>query len=194
MKMEYLKTIMATKTNKVRLITFAIFITVIFVYYSVHIYFLVAGQDNTDRTNLWIISRDSVQLNKLNDHVKKLEGVTVDINNYTFNELKDLINESVTLIRNTNTEIIAQQKSWSEIRSRIAEDKVNFEQLKSDLNQIENIQSKEIERLQRAINDANETNYFRIVIDNITSFILGLVSSLFASFILPHLLRKKDNI
>ena len=142
---------------------------------------LMFGQENKDKINLVLMNREPKSLQKLNDHAGKLEAMTTNIEEYSFFDIRTAIQETTNLVTLTNRELEAQYDAWVDIQDRIKNDSGSYYKLRNQLNDIQNLQDRQILELKKMLEQAEKPSIVDDFISLSLTFMLGILSSLLAS-------------
>lgn len=164
-----------------RLIGLSIFLLVVVAGLVYRTSTLMLGEENREKVNLVLMNRAPLSLQKLNEHAKKLESMTADIEQYSFAGIRGAIEETTHLVTLTNRELKAQYDAWLEIQTRIKSDAGSFYRLRDQLDEIQNLQDQQILDLKRMLEAAEKPSVVDDFINLSLTFLLGVFSSLLAS-------------
>ncbi|MEL4280695.1 MULTISPECIES: hypothetical protein [Shewanella] len=153
-------------------------------------YVVTRGTENVTKTNLVMIARTPQSLTKLQHHSEKINLMINDIESLPLKDIKSTIVETVDLINLTSKEIEAQYAAWINLKNKMDNDGLTFVELKNKLETVQILQKQEIENLKGVMNDIYEQSLLSQITALFISFIIGVFSSIAASFLFPKLKLK----
>ena len=117
---------------------------------------LTVGDANKIQTNLAIINRKPVSVEKLILQVAKLDGITNDIERTTLSDVKAALTETATLLKETQLEIDAQYQAWDAMKSAMEKDDATYRSVAMRLAAVRSQQDDQILRLRELIDSAQQ--------------------------------------
>jgi len=171
-------------SKRVHLIQY-LFGVIVLLVFARGIYILI-GKDLNDEINTILVTRPLVSLKALAAHTDKIELVQNDIENQSFAQIKKMFEDTLRLTQNSVIEIKSQESAWLELKSEMKEDRVNFEQIKNQLADVENIKDQQIIRVKELM-DVSESSFvirsLQWVGNHFVGFALGILASLIVNWI-----------
>lgn len=154
-------------------------------------YVVTIGAENVTQTNLMLVTRTPHSLTKLKNHTEKMSSMIEDIESLPLKDIKSTILETVNLINLTSREIDAQYEAWIDLKAKMDTDGITFRELKNKLETVKTLQNQEIADLKSVLDDVYNQSVTSQMISLIVSFLVGILSSIAASFLFP---KVKDKI
>jgi hypothetical protein len=154
---------------------------------------LTVGHENTLRSNLFVMNRSSISLNELTTHIKKLESMMEDIENYKLYDIKEALQKTINLVETASQEFNAQYDAWINVKSEISKDKSSYLKLREQLEQVQKMRNSEILRFKELLDEAREPPVYADVINLLLSFLMGVISSIIATNITSWWTMRKSN-
>lgn len=164
-----------------------VILAVLLVAISVLIYragMLTIGDDNRLRANLVVMNRTPISVKKLTEHVDYLQSMMNNIDSFRLIDIRDALQKTVTLVRESSMEYKAQYDAWMAVRDEISKDKNSFLKLRQQLDQTQKLQSEEVVRLKKALDEVNRPSLYADMLNLSLSFVLGVLSSILATKII----------
>ena len=152
---------------------------------------LIIGHKNTLRANLSVMSRSPKSFQLLSDNMRDLQEMTSNIDQYSLLQIKDALNKTSILVNQATAEFKAQQDSWNKVQGQINKDKVNFLEIRQQLEDVQKLQSGEILRLKTLLDETSRPSLLSDLTDLFVSFVFGVLASIVASHIYSWLKSRK---
>lgn len=181
---------------KIRIKMILFYFLLFFIIISVRSAILMIGRANKLKSNLIIMNRTPPSFAELSNQVVKLQHITSDIDNYTLSDIKDNLVLTANLAEIAGSEFQSQYNSWVAVKGQISKDNENFVQLKQKLDQVQKLQDTEVVRLSKLLDEYMKPTLSSIGISMFGSFIVGVLSSILASYVYarwPQRVRKKSS-
>jgi hypothetical protein len=163
----------------------AFMLAIVFVVVMARAAVLMLGEENQRRADLAVMGRTPLSLVELNQQMSLLRNLTADIDHSSFQQIRDALTRTITLVDRTNTELIAQNEAWKETRSRIKNDELMYRSLRANLDNTRRLQDEEIIRLKRMLDRAQRPSMLSDAMSLVFTFTLGVISSMLATLIYP---------
>jgi hypothetical protein len=144
---------------------------------------LTIGGENRAVTNLALISRKNMSMERLNNQITALDRITDNIDRSSIGDLKAVLVQTATLLKATEIDIGAQYKAWDVIKSEINKDDATYRAVALRLAEVRAQQDDQILRLQGLLDTARQPRILITVSQYVLSFGLGVLSSILASWL-----------
>ncbi|WP_133245426.1 hypothetical protein [Pelagibaculum spongiae] len=145
---------------------------------------LMFGKENQDQADLIMLVRTPISIGLLQEHLKELQNMTKEIDAYSLSEIKVNFEKTTRILEMVDAEITAQQKSWFNLSQRLKQDAGEFKKLKENLDAVQVLTSNELERINAMIEDASKPRLLDLIGSSVWAFILGIMSSVFATVVI----------
>jgi hypothetical protein len=142
---------------------------------------LTIGGENKVLTNLALISRKNMSMERLNSQITELDRLTNNIDRSSIGDLKSALVQTAALLKETEIEVGAQYKAWDVIKSEMNKDDVTYQSVAVRLAEVRAQQDDQILRLQGLLDTARQPRFLATVSQYVLSFALGVLSSILAS-------------
>lgn len=156
--------------------------------------FIVYDDDLQAKINLKLMNREPMSLRLLESKRVEIDKATVDIGSLTLNQIQELLSSTSVLAGQASIELKAQEEAWEKMKSQSNVDAATYEEVKRQLNVVSKMQSTEIIRLTGLLDEARSPSILDYIWGIIASFIIGVISSLAATFAIGIMRDKKGGI
>ena len=153
--------------------------------------FIVYDDDLQAKINLKLMSREPASLRLLESKRVEIDKAAANIGSLTLNQIQDLLASTSILAGQASIELKAQEEAWEKMKSQSNVDAATYEEVKRQLNVVSKMQSAEIIRLTGLLDDARSPSILDYIWGIIASFIVGVISSLAATFAIGIMRHKK---
>ncbi len=144
---------------------------------------LTIGGENRVVTNLALISRKNMSMERLNSQITELDRITNNIDRSSIGDLKAVLVQTATLLKETEIDVGAQYKAWDVIKSEMNKDDATYRAVALRLAEVRAQQDDQILRLQGLLDTARQPRILITVSQYVLSFGLGVLSSILASWL-----------
>jgi len=155
--------------------------------------FIVYDDDLQSKINLKMMSREPTSLRLLEVKRAEVDRATKNIGSLTLDEIQDLLATTSVLAGQASIELKAQEEAWEKMKSRSEVDAATYEEVRRQLNIVSQMQSKEIIRLTGLLDEARSPSILDHIWGVFASFIVGVISSLAATFAIGVIRERKKN-
>lgn len=158
---------------------------------SFRVLYLTTDIENIDRADLITVTRTPLSFLKLNTHIKELEDMSKNIDNYTLGEIRDITKNTANLLNQVSIELKAQHESWSDIQDLFEGDAEKFKELRVSLDKVQQLRNGELIRIKSVIDQANQRTITEELSGTTLSFAFGVSTSIVATFLIGAFQRRK---
>jgi len=154
-------------------------------------YCLATDQDNRLRAQLISANLPLDALSELVYQSDKLTSISENIESVSVAALRISISDTAKAASNAAEEFRARSKAWSELRGKIKNDQSTYDNLRSDISQVQALQKDEVIKLKKMLDEAQRPSIFADAFNMTLSFILGILGSIISSWLYESWKGKK---
>jgi hypothetical protein len=140
------------------------------------------------------MAREPKTQQSLNIQLNKLNEISNNIDSYSIQEIKSALKNTALLVNLSNKELNSQYEAWLSIKGVMEKDRKVFDKIRNEINNVEGMKEKQVLAVQEIIERNKNENVIGSFFTGITTFFLGVISSILGTIILKKYNKQISNL